>query len=96
MIHHDPHIAALIEDLERPNPEDEFPAATRGTVQYLRILQESGSAEMVRAMDANILASLLALRIIAPSSDEAIAAYAALVVRNSKSLAQASAKGFGA
>ena len=95
MIHHDPRIAALIEDLERPNPEDEFPAATRGMVQYLRILQESGPVEMAQAMDANILASLLALRTIAPSSVDAIAAYAAMVVRNSKSLVQASTKGFG-
>ena len=82
MTHHNPHIAALIADLERPNPEDEFPAATRGMVQYLRILQTSGPVEMAQAMEANILASLMALRTIAPTTDEAVRAYASLVAKN--------------
>ena len=52
MNHHDPRIEALIADLERPNPDDEFPAATRQTLAFLRILQQSGAVEMLRAMEA--------------------------------------------
>ena len=91
MTHYDPRIAALIAELERPNPEDEFPAATRGTLQYLRILQTSGPVEMLRAMEANILASLMALRVIAPTMDEAVRAYASLVLKNTSAASQGAA-----
>ena len=89
--HHDPRIAGLIEDLERPNPTDEFPAATRATLQYLRILQTSGHVEMLRAMEANILASLMALRVVAPSMAEAERLYTALVLKNTSAATQAEA-----
>ena len=91
MNHYGPRIAALIAELERPNPDDEFPAATRGTLQYLRILQENGPGEIVRAMEANILASLMALRAIVPSMAAVTQVYTSLVVKHTSAAAQGEA-----
>ena len=86
---HDSRIARLIEELELPNPDDEFPAATRGVVQLLRTLEENGVVEMLEAINAGMLSALLALRVIAPSTTDAIGAFFAIVDRNVTALAEA-------
>jgi hypothetical protein len=64
-------LGALLADLEAPDPADPKPSATRATVKYLRILQTCGPEEMIEAMIANVLASIAALKLLAPSYSDA-------------------------
>ena len=62
----------LIAQLEHPDSLDSTPAVTRGTLQLLRVLRESGPEAMLDQIHAAHQAALAALRVIAPSMDEAV------------------------
>lgn len=62
----------LIAHLERPDPSDKNPGATKALVSYLRIMEACGVEEMALSQVSNVMALFASAITIAPTVEEAV------------------------
>lgn len=82
----------LIKKFEQHNPDDPKPEVTRGVLGYLRILQECGPVEAIKAVDNAICALFPVMRLLARSDEEAMAMLQLLFAARMKGWTEAGRK----
>jgi hypothetical protein len=82
----------LIKKFEQHNPDDPTSEVTRGVLGYLRILQECGPVETIKAVDNAICALFPVMRLLAGSDEEAMALLQLLFAARMKGWTEAGRK----